>query len=696
MTTLRLPPRRAGAFALALAALAGCAGQDGDETEIDPSELAAETGASTVIFSDDFESGELASPRWTAVDDVQVLADAAKGEGSGVRVGRASSLTASFDTLGKRNVTLSFDLRTRELERSEYLSVSWALPGRPFIPLTRVSGADWQSQKVTLPALAANRVGVLVRFTLRASKAYGRTDTDAVDLDNVVVAGSALGSSDGGVDAGPSTDGGGAGPVVKVADGALRGKVSGAAEAFLGIPYAKPPVGALRFAPAQPAEPWTGVREATAFGASCPQNPGGLSAPPPLSEDCLTLNVYRPAQASSAKLPVMVWIHGGALVAGGSVQYDGSRLAAEGPVVVVSVNYRLGVLGLLSHPALDGERGALPSGNDAFRDQQLALTWVKNNIAAFGGDPANVTVVGESAGAMSTCIQLVSPTSRTLGKRFILESGTCVGGLPVSTKEQANAVGTGLAQALCPEATDVVACLREKSVEELVAYGADRGISGAGWAPVVNPADPLLPKQPAALIASGDYNKGEIIVGSNKNEWGLFLNLPGSAVPLTTVAEYNAAVQAQFGAATPLITAQYPATDATARGQFITLMTDALFRCPARTLARLATKSGSKVHLYSFEEGPSFHAFEIPYVFGNPSPNLGAPTLVEPLRATVQSYWRQFARTGDPNVEGQPTWPTYDATSDQHITLKATSEVGQNLQKANCDFWELLLSRAPG
>ena len=231
----------------------------------------------------------------------------------------------------------------------------------------------------------------------------------------------------------------------------------------------------------------------------------------------------------------MVFIHGGAFVAGGSVQYDGVKLSEEAKAVVVTLNYRVGALGLLSHPALDAERGGEPSGNDAFRDQQLALTWVRQNIAAFGGNPSNVTLFGESAGSMSTCIQMVSPRSRSLAKRFVMESATCVAGLPINTKVQANAIGVGLSDALCAGATDVVACLRAAPAADIAAYGAGSGISGAGWAPVVNAADPVLPSHPRQLIAAGNYNKGNIIVGSNAREWGLFQAIGASPV-LTSVA----------------------------------------------------------------------------------------------------------------------------------------------------------------
>jgi len=473
---------------------------------------------------------------------------------------------------------------------------------------------------------------------------------------------------------------------VAVAEGTLQGKLVGKARTFLGIPYAKPPVGALRFAPPEPAEKWEGVKPALQHGASCPQNPGALSAQGPQSEDCLSLNVYAPQAAK--KLPVMVWIHGGAFIAGGSNQYDGVRLASEGPVVVVTLNYRLGALGFMSHPELDAARGAQPSGNDALRDQQLALEWVQKNIAAFGGDPSNVTLMGESAGSMSTCVHLVSPTSQKLASRFILESGACVGGLTINDKAKSNAVGSGLAAALCADAADPIACLRTKTPAQLVGWGADRGLFGAGWAPMADASDKVLPELPTSIIAGGKHNRGGMIIGTNKNEWGLFLALQPNR-PINSVATFNAAVDTQFGPAASLIKAHYAPTDASANAAFVRLMTDATFRCPSRKLARLTSAQGDKVFLYSFEEGLAFHAYEIPYVFGNPSAAL-APTLVEPLRATVQSYWRSFAVDGDPNVDGQAAWPAYDAASDRHLTLKSVSAEGSALSQSDCDFWDKL------
>jgi len=478
---------------------------------------------------------------------------------------------------------------------------------------------------------------------------------------------------------------------VDVEQGRLRGKLVGRTREFLGIPYAQPPVGALRFAPPVPAHSWNGTRQALEFGPACPQPAGSLSAPGPQSEDCLTLNVFTPRTIGAQPRPVMVFIHGGAFVAGASSVYDAQKLSETGDVVVVTLNYRLGALGLLALPALDAARNpATPSGNDALRDQQLALAWVRANIDAFGGDAAKVTLFGESAGSLSTCLHMVSPESRDLADRFVMQSGACVGGMPISKKDDAHVVGAGLAAALCSEATDVVACLRAKPAAEVVAYGAASGISGAGWAPVINAADPFLPEHPIKLITKGNYNKGGFMVGSNANEWGLF-QLIGATPVIRTVTELNAAIDAQFAELAPLVKLQYVTlSDDEANDTFVRLMTDAVFRCPARVLSRLTTVQGTPGYLYSFEQGNAYHAYDIPYVFGEPNARLGAPTLVEPLRATMQTYWTQFAKNGSPNALGQPYWPRYDLLTDRYMTLDASPSVGTGLLRVACDFWGAL------
>lgn len=461
----------------------------------------------------------------------------------------------------------------------------------------------------------------------------------------------------------------------------------GGARAFLGVPYAQPPVGELRFQPPQPAKRWHGVLEATDFGPSCMQNPGALSASGELSEDCLTLNVYSPESPDYGSLPVMVFIHGGAFVAGGSNQYDGWRLAEEYGAVVVTLNYRLGALGFLSHPELDQEMMVPQSGNMGLKDQQLALKWVQQNIVAFGGDPDRVTLFGESAGAMSTCVHMVAPGSQQLASQFIMESAVCIGGLPVNTKAQSDAIAEAMLQTFCADASDRLACLRQVPAADLVAWGADAGIFGAGWSPTVVPESDILPAQPVQLFATGQYNMGPVIVGTNRNEWGLF-QLIGAADSVADIAGFNQVVDATYPAplADAIKVVYAPASDAEANTKLVELLTDQVFRCPARGFARLLQATGSNVWLYSFDHLPAFHAMELPYVFGNPSATL-APVLNESVRATVQGYWSGFAFNGTPNQDGLPEWPGYDAVADQNMSLAAVSSVQTGLAQTTCDFW---------
>ena len=347
-----------------------------------------------------------------------------------------------------------------------------------------------------------------------------------------------------------------------VTQGRLNGKRVESTCHFLGVPYAKPPLGALRFAPPQAAGNWDGVRDATMFGPSCMQKASILGDATATSEDCLSLNVYTPDPAPAAKLPVMVFIHGGGYTLGGSSTYDGRLLSQKGPVVVVTINYRLGAFAFFAHPELDRERAGAPSGSDGIRDQQLALRWVKDNIAAFQGDPNNVTVFGESAGSFSATILLVSPLSRDLAHRFILESGASVGGgFGTTSRETGYALSTAMASGLCASAPDVVACLRGTPAQQLVDWtGGTMDFFGAPWAPVIEGTmGAVLPDAPQNLIASNDYNRAAaIIAGSNKNEWGLFIQPVLGGMPVTTVAQFKASVAQQFGARAPEVEAQYP------------------------------------------------------------------------------------------------------------------------------------------
>lgn len=467
---------------------------------------------------------------------------------------------------------------------------------------------------------------------------------------------------------------------------------------YLGIPYAKSTAGARRFMPPEPASGWSGVRQATEFGAACSQNPD-VSFASSLSEDCLYLNVYTPAAALSEPLPVMVFIHGGGYVTGSANMYSGQGLSELGRVVVVTLNYRLGVLAFFAHPDLDRERGNAPSGSDGIRDQQTALQWVHDNIASFGGDSNNVTLFGESAGSAAVSVHLVSPASRGLVHRFIMESGTSTKGpsngiAPVS-RETRYALTRLLANDLCPNATDVMACLRKLPVDSLLQWqppsGSDPALLGAMFVPVIEGPGGVLPDDPETLIKSGKYNSGEILIGTNKYEYGLFQSLNSDTVD--SLEQMQSKVKERFGAITDDLMKLYAPAGADPNKAYVTLMTDTIFRCATRRQARLAQAQGLPVYLYSFEAGDAQHANDIVYVFG---PNSLADGAVAPfsfvfpasLVDAIQRYWINFAYRGDPNGPQLHNWPRYNPTDDQHVVLADPVSVGSGLQRQACDYWD--------
>jgi para-nitrobenzyl esterase len=301
------------------------------------------------------------------------------------------------------------------------------------------------------------------------------------------------------------------GLVISTAGGTVGGKAAGPMNAFLGIPYAAPPVGNLRWRPPHPAARWLGIRQATSFGPNCPQPPSqfGLAS---TSEDCLYLNVFTPAGTHRRNLPVMVWLHGGSLLVGESNDYDPARLVRDG-VIVVTVNYRLGALGFLADPALADRPGG-PSGNFGLEDQQAALRWVQRNIRGFGGDPANVTLTGESAGGLSVLAQLASPGARGLFARAISESGTYnLTQEPLATVE---AAGEAFAAKVGCTSQAAAACLRHLPVSAIV-----DSEDFTGYRPDIDGR--VLTQSIGAALASGQFNRVPVINGTNHDEWRLFV-----------------------------------------------------------------------------------------------------------------------------------------------------------------------------
>jgi para-nitrobenzyl esterase len=481
----------------------------------------------------------------------------------------------------------------------------------------------------------------------------------------------------------PRTTAAANGPVVATDKGPVRGVSANGVDRFLGIPYAAAPVGPLRWAPPQPAARWRGVRDATQFGNHCPQgaSPFGLASH---TEDCLFLNVFTPARGDDAEdelLPVMVWIHGGALLVGESDDYDPLRLVRRG-VVVVTINYRLGVLGFFAHPALSAESPNHSSGNYGLMDQQAALRWVQRNIAHFRGDPGRVTIFGESAGGLSVHSQLASPLAAGLFHRAIVESGAYA--LAQPSLAQAEAAGSAVAAlAGCSEQT--ATCLRAAPVEALLA-----ALAATHTASVVPDVDgTVLPQTVGAALASGQFNRVPVVEGSNHDEWRLFvaLNIDLVTGPLGP-AQYVGAIAATLGV--PLSTAAFlasfypPAAYPSPDLALSALGTDAVFACNSRKAIRLLSQFvPTFAYEFNDEDAPqrflppvsfpygSAHASELQYLFDLratiPAPALSSDQ--QALSDAMAAYWTSFASSATPSAPGAATWTPYDRATDTMISL---------------------------
>lgn len=456
----------------------------------------------------------------------------------------------------------------------------------------------------------------------------------------------------------------------KVEGGVLVGEATARAHIFRNVPFAAAPTGALRWAPPQPASKWSGERDATKNGPSCPQpmnadgTPNGGGANGPASEDCLQLNVYAPKSAKNA--PVMVWIFGGAFRTGAGWVYDGQNFARDG-VIVVTINYRVGLLGTFAHPALTKAAGKQPLGNYGLMDQIEALRWVRRNITAFGGDPGNVTIFGESAGGSSVLALLAAPSARGLFHKAIVQSGVPWGvqvSLPAKEAEGiATAKALGVAEAA--SADD----LRAVPVEKIVA------INGA-FQPFVD--GKILPSTGAQALALGRAADVPLIVGWNSGEDSLMGPGPLSASQLALRPE----VRAAYGAEN---------SEIMARAAF----TDARFGAPARWVAAQAA-SGKPSWLYHFSYvatrlrpavKTAAHAAEIPYVFeywGRRTPMSVVSDEDRAMAGLMHGCWVSFAKAGTPKC-GAEAWPAYDARSDRLMEFGAASGVRTGFRKAQLD-----------
>jgi para-nitrobenzyl esterase len=494
--------------------------------------------------------------------------------------------------------------------------------------------------------------------------------------------------------------------------GAVQGADRGASCAFLGIPFAAPPIGQLRWKPPQPVAAWNTVLDATTPPSSCASiNPAGS---PGGSENCLKLNIWTPDPLPLEPAPVIVWLHTGSFVGASAnfASHNGQRLAEETGAIVVAPNYRLGAFGFLAHAALAQEDPAYPSsGNYGLLDQRAALTWVRDHIARFGGDPDRVALAGTSAGADSVGFHLVSPRSAGLFHRAIIESGTPT--LRWKTHAEAASQGEAFASALgCTVPAQLLSCLRTKTQNQVLLalpQAAQQMTEPAGrafWQPVVDGVE--IPEQPRTLFEAGAFHQVPTIVGTNGDEAaGAFLTRSFPAG--VSAAQYEAWVTTEFEGAASEVFATYPLSeypspaDALAR-----IVGDGQFVCEARRLTRAISATHTPAYLYSYEyvidevfPGRAIHGVESNIIFGNPYVPMQFPNhVLTPadlaLHESMAGYWTRFASTGTPNTEDDTTvrWPLFrhplglGRGADRYILFDAEIGTGKRLREPQCDFWE--------
>jgi para-nitrobenzyl esterase len=495
------------------------------------------------------------------------------------------------------------------------------------------------------------------------------------------------------------------GPIVTVTGGRVQGAVLDAGGAvFKGVPFAQPPVGPLRWREPFPTKPWSGVRAATSFGPACVQTPQLLpDIAKTAQEDCLYLNVWAPEWPARSKIPVMVWIPGGGNYAGAATRpiHDSDSLARHG-IVLVTLNYRLGVFGFFSHPLLTRESAHHASGNQGILDQIAALQWVRDNIAKFGGDPANVTIFGESAGSLDVSVLMTSPLSKGLFHKAIGESGTVI--LIGDPQTLLQAEKRGASQAVhwkvlenpslrdlrAISAADILAVEPNYLQDALHVLPPNLGITVDGY---------VFPNAPANVFAAGKEHRVPLLLGNNSRE-----RIPGTMLPTNLKTD----IEQTYGPLADRALALYAAASddpsyGTPEAQWAA---DTSFRCS--TVAQLLwhAAAGNPTFEYEFAQVPSgresvgaVHAAELPYVFGTldrgmpfPLPPPVPVTIIgdvdRQVSATMQQYWTNFAKAGNPNGDKLPHWPMFDSRARAYLQFTAAGPVVKEaLRRSYCDLF---------
>jgi para-nitrobenzyl esterase len=502
--------------------------------------------------------------------------------------------------------------------------------------------------------------------------------------------------------------------VAKIQAGALRGTSVGSAIVFMGIPYARPPVGELRWESPQPAMPWTGVRESTRPGPACAQDPAGLTpffAPMAKaygsswtetvqsSEDCLYLNVRAPEWPPKHALPVMVWLHGGSNRVGSGAQstYNNDSLTARG-VVLVTINYRLGVLGFFSHPELSAKSPHHASGNYGLLDQIAALEWVHNNIAQFGGDPQNVTLFGESAGAIDSAMLMTSPLADGLFRRVISESGPAFN--PAVTLSQAEALGKAVGDLAPgdPHSTPLerLRALPAAEVEKLLVQ-AKAHLNADTSTFTIDGS--VLRESPRRAFLNGSIQKVDLLIGLNGRELSAFRLAAAAAAKSSgsqtggvgsgSLKQFSDSARPFFGIWTNPAIALYVGNILARRTAGVDqAANDIVGACPVAAMAELTSDIGQRVFVYRFdrsipgkgqEELGAFHSVEIPYVFGalhDPTWQwLPFTTDDSALSNLIQTYWTNFAKSGNPNAQGLPNWPAWGDGKKEFLEIRKDGRI---------------------